>query len=33
MTQALLRWNMLPRQPAVYFDEYEYRRATQISPY
>jgi predicted phage terminase large subunit-like protein len=33
MTQALLRWNMLPRQPAVYFDEYEFRRATQISPY
>jgi predicted phage terminase large subunit-like protein len=32
MTQALLRWNMIPRQPVVYFDEYEYQRQTQISP-
>jgi predicted phage terminase large subunit-like protein len=33
MTQVLLRWNMLPRQSAVYFDEYEYERQRQISPY
>jgi predicted phage terminase large subunit-like protein len=32
MTQALLRWNMIPRQPLVYFNEYEYERLTQISP-
>jgi predicted phage terminase large subunit-like protein len=32
MTQALLRWNMIPRQPVVYFNEYEYERLTQISP-
>ncbi len=32
MTQALLRWNMIPRQPVVYFDAYEYERLTQISP-
>ena len=32
MTQALLRWNMILRQPVVYFDEYEYQRQTQISP-
>jgi predicted phage terminase large subunit-like protein len=33
MTQALLRWNMIPRQPVVYFDEYEFERQTRISPY
>ena len=33
MTQALLRWNMVPRQPVVYFDEYEFERQTRISPY
>ena len=32
MTQALLRWNMIPRQPVVYFNEYEYERFSQISP-
>jgi hypothetical protein len=32
MTQALLPWNMIPRQPVVYFDQYEYERLTQISP-
>jgi predicted phage terminase large subunit-like protein len=32
MTQALLRWNMIPRNPMPYFDEFEYRRQTQISP-
>jgi phage terminase large subunit-like protein len=32
MTQALLRWNMIPRQPVVYFDEYEYELHTRISP-
>ena len=32
MTQALLRWNMIPRQPVVYFDAFEYERLTQISP-
>ena len=32
MTQALLRGNMIPRQPIVYFDAYEYERLTQISP-
>lgn len=32
MTQALLRWNMIPRQPVVYFNEAEYERLTQISP-
>ena len=31
-TQALLRWNMIPRQPVVYFDEYEFERQTRISP-
>lgn len=33
MTQVLLRWNMLPRQPMVYSDPYEYELANQISPY
>jgi predicted phage terminase large subunit-like protein len=32
MTQALLRWNMIPLQQVVYFDEYEYERQSQISP-
>jgi len=32
MTQALLRWNMIPRQQVV-LDYYDYRRMTQISPY
>ena len=32
MTQALLRWNMVPRQQVVYFDEYEFERQTRISP-
>jgi len=33
MTQALLRWNMLPRQTTVYRDPYAYELAAQISPY
>jgi len=32
MTQALLRFNMAPLQPVIYFDEYEYQRYSQISP-
>ena len=32
MTQAPLRWNMIPREPVVYFDAFEYERLTQISP-
>jgi predicted phage terminase large subunit-like protein len=31
-TQALLRWNMIPRQPVVYVSEYEYEQFSQISP-
>jgi hypothetical protein len=32
MTQALLRWNMIPRQPMFYLSEYDYERFSQISP-
>jgi predicted phage terminase large subunit-like protein len=32
MTQALSRWNMIPRQPVVYVNEYDYERFSQISP-
>ena len=32
MTQALLGWNMIARQPVVYFNEAEYEPLTQISP-
>jgi predicted phage terminase large subunit-like protein len=32
MTQALLRWNMIPRQPVVCVSEYEYEQFSQISP-
>jgi predicted phage terminase large subunit-like protein len=32
MTQALLRWNMIPRQPVVYLNDYDYERFSQISP-
>ena len=31
MTQALLRWNIVPRQPVLHYDDYE--RMSQISPY
>ena len=31
-TQALLRWNMIPREPVLYVSEYDYQRFSQISP-
>ena len=31
MTQALLRWNMIPRQPAFCVSEYEYEQYSRIS--
>ena len=31
MTQALLRWNMIPRQPVVYVNEEEYEQYSRIS--
>jgi phage terminase large subunit-like protein len=32
MSQALLRWNMIPREAALYVSEYDYERFSQISP-
>jgi predicted phage terminase large subunit-like protein len=32
MTQALLRWNMIPRQPVFSVSEYEYEQYSRISP-
>jgi hypothetical protein len=32
MTQALSRWNMIPREPLLYVSEYDYQQFSQISP-
>ena len=32
MTQALLRWNMIPREPVIYVSDYEYEQYSRISP-
>ena len=32
MSEALLRWNMIPREAALYVSEYDYERFSQISP-
>ena len=32
MTQALLRWNMIPREPALYVSKYDYEWFSKISP-
>jgi predicted phage terminase large subunit-like protein len=31
MTQALLRWNMIPREPVIYVSEEEYEQYSRIS--
>jgi hypothetical protein len=32
MTQALLHWNMILREPVLYVSEYDYQQFSQISP-